>query len=421
MTVGAIGASETKSRSKRRRSHAAANDAVLHEVSFRLLAERGVDGLSFSEMAEAAGLTRAPIYARYDSPEDVAADLWTTTLEAHLDRLMEMNAQWYSSDDELVPEDLLAEFASPSSTSAALVEVLAVARRFPFLHDIVERSLLRRIDSYVAASPAPRAIAVTQLSVLLGTLFLAPVVGPTLSEGWKHALPVAKEMLNDRDAWNVETRSASPVELPLPSTSFGDEVLDDFVPAIMRVIARSGYENASANRIAREAGRTFNVVYERFDSKDALMERVVQAWVEDGINLAFTPFFGLTGEQFIHRSMTQGRSLVADLNRPFRNLRNEMTLAARHHRSIAENTAALYRQAALMGRRMFEERYSGVDDEVFVQVGLIGSLVRSNGFGLCLMASCTGALADVDWTPASTAHQRSLYRRVISKLDPRAD
>lgn len=148
------------------------------------------------------------------------------------------------------------------------------------------------------------------------------------------------------------------------------------------------------------------------------MERVVSAWVEDGVKTAFTPFLGITDAEFIVRSVTQGHALVAEINRPFRNLRNEMTLAARHHQNIAADMVELYAKAAQSGYDAFASTYSGSNAELFQEIGRLGSIIRSNGFGLCLMGSCVGTLADIDWTPASTKYVESLYRRVIAKLTP---
>ena len=403
-------------RPARRRRHAASNDAAIHDISLRLLAANGVDGLSFSEMAEQAGLTRAPIYARYDSPEDVAADLWNSTLLPRMDALIEMNRQWYQSTAEFPSDELLREFTKPSMESGALVEVMAVARRFPYLQDLVDETVTERIEAYVASQDVPRAVSVTQLAILFGTLFLAPVVGPTMKDGWKYALPVGREQFTDAEAWTAPPRQVQAMEFSLPSPAFDDELLDTFVPAIMHVVARTGYANASANRIAREAGRAFNVVYERFDSKEDLMERAVVAWVEDGMGQALIPFVTISDEEFKTIAAMRGRSLVAPINRPFRNLRNEMTLAARHHRSIARAASKLYGEAARKGRSLFEAAYEGVTDEVYAQIGLIGSLVRSNGFGLSLLGSCTGALVDVDFTPAGDGHVRCIARRVGSHI-----
>jgi AcrR family transcriptional regulator len=412
-------------RPKRRRRNAAANDELLDQVSLDLISQHGVDGLSFSEISEKTGLSRAPIYARFDSPEDVAVDLWSKTLLSHLDHLLSLNAAWYSGSETQPSAELLQELSAPSTKSNSLVEVLAVARRFPYLQDVVARDFSLRIENYVEQSKVPRAAAVTQMSVLLGTLFLAPifnsvvsVLTPVISEGWKDALPIAREILGSENTWSVEPIVVTPIELPLPVTEFNDELLNAFVPATMTVISRSGYEHASANRISREAGRAFNAVYEKFPNKEALMERVVSAWVEDGVNTSFTPFLGITEDEFIVRSVTQGRSLVAEINRPFRNLRNEMTLAARHHQNIAEDMVELYARAAQNGYDASALTFSGSKTNLFQELGRLGSLVRSNGSGLCLMGSCVGTLADIDWTPASTKYVESLYRRVIAKLTP---
>ena len=406
----------TAGRANKRRSHAAANDVVLHDVSLRMLASRGLDLFSFSELAKEAGLTRAPIYARFDSPEDVAVDLWRTTLEPELVRLFELSRAWFRSDDEEPSKALLTAFTKPTVESSALMEAMAVARRFPSLQDIVQVSLDDLIAKYVSAQDAPRSIPLAQLSVTLGSVFLAPVVGPTVAEGWAPSLVMLRDMFRDTSAWDLPPLEVEAFEIPIGGMPTGDELVDEFLPAINTVIARVGYEHATANRISREAGRAFNVLYERFENKEALMEYVVQESIDAGARLALNPFIGVSAETYLQRSAATGRSIVAPINRPFRNLRNEMTLASRHHPPIAKDSARRYLQAARAGRTLLEANYDGVDDDTMRIVGIVGSLVRSNGFGLSLMASCTPSLADVDWTPASTCLQRAIWANLIDRL-----
>ena len=406
-------------RANRRRSHAAANDQVLHDVSLRMLAERGLDLFSFSDLAKEAGLTRAPIYARYDSPEDVAIDLWATSLEASLAELFDLTAQWHRSDAPQPSPELLSAYVDPTPEQSAVVEVLGVARRFPSLQDIVQASLDDLIAKYVAGQDAPRAIALAQLSVTLGSVFLSPVVGPTVADGWTPSLVMLRDMFRDRSVWDLPPIEVDAFEIPIAGVTTGDELIDEFLPAINTVIARVGYEHATANRISREAGRAFNVLYERFENKEALMEFVVQESIDAGARLALNPFIGVSAETYLQRSAATGRSIVAPVNRPFRNLRNEMTLASRHHRSLAQDSARRYMKAALSGRTLLEATYDGVDDDTMRTVGIFGSLVRSNGFGLSLMAACTPSLADVDWTPASISLQRAIWASLIGSLTPK--
>lgn len=403
----------------RRRSHAVANDAILSEVSLRLLGTAGLDRFTFSDVAKETGLSRAPIYARYDSPEDVAVELWQSTLRGELVRLFELSAEWHRGDAPEPSTELVEEFTTPSLAMSAVVEVMAVARRFPTLQDIVETSLDELIDKYLAGHEGPPSIAISQLSVALGSVFLAPVLGPTSPEGWWSALPMLRDFSRDTTAWDVPAVILDPFEIPTTFAPTGDEIFDEFQPAINRVIARVGYEHATANRISREAGRTFNLLYAGFDSKEALMERVVQLWVDAGVDLALVPFIGVSPEKYVERSVASARSLVADVNRQFRNHRNEMVLAARHHPRIGADMARRYLEAASAGLRLFDAHYSGMDEEIGRDIGRVGSLVRSNGFGLCLLASCTRTLEGLEWTPASTALQHLSWNRVIGRMSPR--
>ena len=404
----------TTPRTTRRRSHAAANDVVLHKASLEMLATRGLDLFSFSDLAREVGLTRAPIYSRYD----VAIDLWQTTLETVLAEFLEANQRWHGGEDP-VPAGLLSAYTKPSSELSAAVEVLAVARRFPSLQDITRSSLERLIDSYVAATDGPRSLAVAQISVAVGSVFLAPFLGPTEPGGWKSSLPILREFLSDRSVWDLPTVRSEPFEIPLIVETGTDDVFEMFLPSIIRVIARTGYEHATTTRISREAGHAFNTLYEQFDSKEQLMERVVQHWVEAGILLAITPFIGVTPEEYVQRSVGSARSLTADANRTFRNLRNEMLLAARHHPSIGKATARRFRGAVSDSRSLFEASYRVVSDENMIEVARFSSLVRANGVGLCLLASVTPTLVDVDWTAASTALQQVLWARLFGRLTPR--
>lgn len=406
-------------RATRRRSHAAANDIVLHDASLKMLAGRGLDLFSFSELAKQTGLTRAPIYARYDSPEDVAIELWGSTLEPALAGFLELTGVWHSGDDAELSPQMLEALTRPSTELSAAMEVLAVARRFSSLHDIVQTSIDDRLAKYVAERDVPRSMAVSEISVALGSVLLSPFVGPTVPDGWRLALPALRDMFRDRSCWDVAPVAAETFEIPIDGAPTGDELFDEFLPAINRVIARAGYEHATASRITRESGRAFNLLYERFDSKEALMENVVQQWIDASNRLALVPFIGVTPETYVQRSVMNGRSLVAEVNRPFRNLRNEMVLAARHHPAIGKDAGKRYLAAAKAGRALFEQHYSGVSDATMFELGVIGSLVRSNGFGLSLLASVTPILADVEWTPASTALQRAVWKRFLGKLEPR--
>lgn len=400
----------------RRRRHAAANDVAFHEGALRLLAERGLDRCSFSDLAREAGVSRAPLYARYDSMEDLAVDLWQRRLTAELDHIIMLARDWFTSENEQPSVELLSLCVEPGVEASALVELMAVARRFPYVHDIVQNTVDERFATRWSNSDEPAAVAAVELSVIFGAILLAPIFGAQSQERWAEVLRIARSVVCTRDTWGLPSIPGDPVELPIVGVVTGDELLDTFVPAVMRVVARTGYEHASANRIGREAGRDFNATYGRFSSKDELMTFVVGSWVDAGVNVGLTPFIGIEPQEYVRRSVTAGRSLVSPKNRLFRNLRNEMTLAARHHQAVARDINLRFDHAAESGRERLERLYEGLTDEVFATAQMFTELVRYNGFGLCLLASCSGALTPVDWTPVSTALQRVIWAHLFSEL-----
>ena len=90
----------------RGRPRDAAKDAAIREAAWRILAERGFDGLTFEGVAEMAGCSRATLYRRYSSKiELVSAILYETS----------------RSVEPVIPDDALPrEVLIAHATAAAL-------------------------------------------------------------------------------------------------------------------------------------------------------------------------------------------------------------------------------------------------------------------------------------------------------------
>ena len=402
--------------SGKRRSHAAANDVALYNASLKILASRGLDLLTFSDLAKEAGLSRAPIYSRYDSPEDVAIELWESAFEPALKNLFAATSRWHQGSDPANFAEIAQLLTEPSPELRGLVEILGVARRFPSLQDIVRRSLESELDRYIEGESVPASIVISQFNVSLGAVFLAPFLSPSGTNGWGEILPLLHSIFKDQSAWNVPAIQGEVFEFPIAGDPTGDELLDVFLPAIKSVIARAGYEHATANRISREAKRTFNLLYERFPTKELFMEEVVRRWVDNGVRVGFSPFIGVSVDEYLVRSVSSAQSVVAESNRSFRNLRNEMVLAARHHETIGAYAALRFRRSIDFGREMFEQVYENVSDSTMNEAVNFAALVRANSFGLSLVSSITPKLIDVDWTPAVVSLQRCLWKRMLGEL-----
>jgi len=165
--------------SGKRRSHAAANDVALYNASLKILASRGLDLLTFSDLAKEAGLSRAPIYSRYDSLEDVAIELWESAFEPALKNLFATTSRWHQGSDPANFAEIAQLLTEPSPELRGLVEILGVARRFPSLQDIVRRSLESELDRYIEGESVPASIVISQFNVSLGAVFLAPFLSPS--------------------------------------------------------------------------------------------------------------------------------------------------------------------------------------------------------------------------------------------------
>jgi AcrR family transcriptional regulator len=399
-----------------RKSRTAALDARILEEALAMVARHGLDETSAASLAKAVGTSIGPIYARYDTMEDLAVDLWQHRVRAHLRSLLELVRA--SSAGELdARAELAAELATPSVTSSALVELLAVARRHTYLRELIVDDTTSDLEEHVAAQRGvPQSLAVTQADVLLGGLFVAPVGAALPSEDHAGVLTLLGEACDDPIARAATPVPAEPATLPLPALATGDELVDDFTKAVMEVIAQVGYAKASANRIARRAGHGFSAVYSHYDSKDEFMEAAVNLLIDQLLTTSVEPFIGVERQAFIEASVANAKGLVSEANRLNRHLRIEITLAARHHPVLAEHMNAGYEAVLAVGRSRYEEHYPDFDDETAAVLRRIWLLIRSNGFGLSLLRSCAPELAQIEWTPASTALRDLTEAHLLARL-----
>ena len=402
-----------------RRRHAAENDRLLAAGARHLIAARGLDGLSMSDLAAHTGLTRAPLYARYDSPEDVVVELWTSSVRATYDRVLEVVGRFFATDED-VPAELVAFVTASDEEHTVLVEILAAARRFPYVFEYVSESitegLLRHLEE---RGETPASIALAQLSVTFGAAFTSPVLPHAGTGSWAETLPMVREHMRLGAARAVPESDVPTFRIPMPSAANDPDLVRLFVDAITQVLARTGYERASANRIARAAGRSFNSAYDVFASKDQLMRHAVVTLVEQMALLNFDGFVGLDEPSYVQLVAAAAASLFSDDNRTIRQIRIESFLAARHHEPIAEALRTLDPRAAERAEQLLDERYEGVTPEVMEHLLAFWTVLRSNVAGVCLLAPYLPRSCVLGWQPAAIAQYSFLRALVIDHLRPR--
>ena len=391
-------------------------DATILRTGQHFLALRGLDETSAGLLADAVGTSIGPIYSRYDTMEDLAVELWRNELCSHLEQLLADLRS--SSTSDLDARARLAEImAHPDELSSALVEVLAVARRYSFLREVVADDLTRLLTSHITAmAPVPPAIALGHAHVALGALFLAPVGSKTTPEDMMTVLEFLAVSCHDRVAAAASPVKVSPTVFPLPNASSGDELLDAFTKAVLEVVAQVGYAKASANRIARRAGHGFSSVYSHYGTKDEFIETTVNLLVDQLIVLTPSGFVGTSREDFIATSVANTQGFASESNRLERHLRLEVVLAARHHEVLGSHMAAAYEGLNAFGREAFQKMFPSMADEQILAIRNMWQLIRSQGFGLSLIRSTTALAAEIEWTPAATALRNQIEQRILNEL-----
>ncbi len=378
--------------------------AHIKQEGLAFLAELGVDLMSTKDLAIRAGISTGPIYARYDTIEDLVLDLWCETLHPEFLRLLAVirPAMAGAEDERRELAELLAE---PTVKLQAIVEVLSVARRYPQLAERVGIDLARAFSDHINAQPttAP-AVAMAQCTTTFGSLFLSPMVPRESVADWEGMINLVGRASQDASALTEPHREVEPTIIELPTIATGDVVVDEFVVAAMTVIARVGFEQATSTRIARVAGRGFSTIYNHYSSKEELMVATVESMIQQNIEISFRGFAGLDRDAYISASSANAFGMVSDINRENRQLRIEVLMSARHHKEIGS-----------FAEQGYGDMYTALREAIIQMVGAERAVemlpratplwltLRSNNIGMTLLANVSSVLKEVDWIPASAA------------------
>jgi AcrR family transcriptional regulator len=368
-------------------------------TALSLLASDGVDGMTMQRIASKAELSNGPLYGRYDTPEDILIDLWENELRPQLAWIFAELVHWGAGEDQEPPGRLLAELAEPSERTQALIETLAVVRRYPFAGETIRSQFKRDLKGFVDAQPElPAPVSLVQLSVLLGSFFLGPIFHEIEKDLAGVVLDFIRALGQERTAFAEQVGDVEPLKVPLPEPDTGDEAVDAFVAAVIQVVAQTGYERATTHRIARVAKRSYSSSYSHFGSKDDLMAYAMTAMIDKIFSASFFVIRELPPEQRLAATVSTVQSYVSEQNRLWRQLRVESVVAARHHPELGEALRANFE----VNRDRALDTMGGVEalspDAVR---GVVDSwhLVRTLGFGLSLLFAATGSNDNLDWTP----------------------
>ena len=364
-------------------------------AALELLSTTGVDGLALTKVATAAGLSNGPLYGRYDSGEDIALELWDGGLRRHAARLIREVDDFASTPTGAPSAWLVKEFSSPSIESIAAAEIIAVARRFPLLAETISDDVESELVWLRERHPEiPMALLLTRIAVPIGAMLYHGLL-PAKRPPWIEALTLARDAQLDPSFWNVAPRDREAVILPVPTPDTGDVILDEFVAAVMKVVARVGFEKTSSQRVARTAGHSFSSAYAHVQSKDELMMLAVSATIGQIVTVGDQAFVGLQGEAYLDAIVALCNGLVSDTNRTIRQLRAETLVAASHHPELGD----VLRSSFTTSLGLIPKRLATKDPTVVGPAVAFWHLTRAAGIGLTVLSLNTSSLPGTNWMP----------------------
>ena len=380
--------------------------------ALELLAANGVDGLALTKIAAHAGMSNGPLYGRYDSAEDVALELWDEKLGDHYKQLILEFDAFASSNDSEPTEWLLEELEAPSALTAAAVEIVAVARRFPLLVDSVRDEVEALFQTICAAHPdIPPAVCSLRLTVPTGCVLTSRSV-PKTRPPWKEILLRFRQSALDPKNLNQQGLTATPVSFSMPAPDTGDVGLDEFVSAVMEVVARVGFEKTTAHRVARAAGHSFSSAYTHVGTKDELMHMAIGQMMTQIWQTGTASFLELGPEGYKNAIVALQCGLVAESNRPIRQLRTETTVAMRHHTDLA--AAGRKRTAASLAivSDAVEKSYPAAA----AAAAAFWYLTAASGIGTVSLSLLTDTFRNLDWAPVAAVAYEMAYATTIEPL-----
>lgn len=381
--------------SRRRSVSSQRNDELLLDAGSAEILAVGVDRLGMSAVARRAGLTTGALYSRYENVAELAAAVWTWRVRDRHRALLDIAVKGLVDNDRSVALPLLLEeLGSPSRNTLLALEFLAAARRIDELEEVVLLDVRDWLTDWRAGprsrDPRRRAQIIFTLATVWGVV-LHEIPGKRRLD-WSYATKSAR--------WSFAQRYDDPSE-PLVPDRVGPVLADTgvdsqnaLIDSVASIVARVGFERASATRIARRAGLTAGSIYARYPTKDDLLQHAVEILLARRFSddLAANSYTFTTSDPGSATARVVG-GYLSPARREWRRFRIEAQLAARHRRELALTLdriqeAAIREYLDVLGAKNAEERRA---------LDIIARYAQVIPLGLAFVDLVVPGVPGIDW------------------------
>ncbi len=374
-------------RSRARTARAILRDEEILEAALAEVAESGLDALGMHAVARRVGITAGAVYARHETPDELAVAVWEERCREPFLGLLSrcIDVAGGGGDSPTLVESALGV----DDAVRVGLEFVALARRRPELSEIIAPEI-DRLLAWESRSPREKA----RLAFLVGIVW-GVVLHDNVSTGnidiWRIAMAlVTRAIATDHDlgdeAWRPELGEAI-------SARTGDALRDALVDSARSVIGQVGLHSTTVSRIGRRAGLSAGAVYTRYASKDDLLIDAMRVLLDEAIS-DNQPVTDRTvdrvemGNVAAHL-LTRGGG---EKRRPWLRFRLEAYVAASHRRDLAAVLDELHDG----GRQRYHVMLApaGVTPAVADLVAIVG---RAIPLGLAVLDAYVDDLAAIDF------------------------
>jgi AcrR family transcriptional regulator len=228
---------------------------LLRRATVRVVARRGIDSASVSEIVRQANLTSGAVYGKFESRDDLFLDVWDQGAGSALFEHLEKRLSTWRDGKPFRQEDITED-------AECGLQMFVMARRSDYMAETIQRDFSKFLAKCAVVDSGKL---VKSGEALIIALELADLMYQAVrqdSAAWGQAREVFDEVTRQLPTSRVlDGGAVKRSTAPEPAERSLNE-------SAVRTIARVGFTHATLSRIARGANVTTGSIFAQFDSRE---------------------------------------------------------------------------------------------------------------------------------------------------------